>query len=201
MMLAVCTATCGAGAPGPVPPGETGQPLGAAARRALAHVRARPAELGVTPADVEDVVVSSETTSEASGVTHVYLLQRYRGIEIANAVLTVNVGRDGTVLNAAGTFYRNIAASANRPRKTLAAADAAGRAAALLEVTLGPAELRRIPAKRVYHPVNPGTLRLAWQVEIETPDGQHHWVLTIDAVSGELLDKFDRVVSHQEGPE
>jgi hypothetical protein len=50
----------------------------------------------------------------------------------------------------------------------------------------------------VYHPVARDRLRLAWQVEIETPDGDHHWVVTVDAVSGALLDKFDRIVSDQE---
>lgn len=189
VLAAVCTATCATAAP-------SGQPRSAAADRALAHVRGRPAEFNVTSADLDDVIVSSETVSKSSGVTHVYLQQRYGGIDIANAVMTVNVARDGTVLAANGTFYGNLAGAANRPDKTLAAGDAIARAAKYVGVALAPAERRKIPAKRVYHPVTPESLRLAWQVEIEMPDGQHHWVLTIDAVSGDLLDKFDRVVSH-----
>jgi Zn-dependent metalloprotease len=201
LALAVCTATCALAAPRQRGMAAPAQPSTEAGARAVAYVRAHAADLGATAADLEDVVVSSETVSASSGVTHVYLRQRYRGTEINTADVTVNIARDGRVLNAVGTFFRNLAASVNRPGKTLDAGEAVARAATYVDVTLAAGERRKIPAKLVYHPVTPGTLRLAWQVEIETPDAQHGWVLTVDAVSGALLHKYDRVVSDQERTE
>jgi extracellular elastinolytic metalloproteinase len=161
-------------------------------------VRRNAATLGLSPADLDDVVVSSETRSEASGVTSVYLSQRFRGIEIIGANLTVNISRDGSVLNLAGEFVARIAAGVNATRPTLRAPDALDRAAGYADVTLTPDERRALHPRLVFHQVPAGRLRLGWLVEIETRDAQHVWVVTVDAVSGALLDKHDRVVSQQE---
>jgi extracellular elastinolytic metalloproteinase len=169
-----------------------------ASARALAHLRAHAPSLGVAPADLADLVVTNEAVSRQTGVTHVYVRQRFRAVEIIGADVTVSIAPDGTITHQAGSLVANLAAAANRPRSTLQKQDAVGRAARHAGLTLPEDERNVRPARRVYHPVAAGKLRLAWQVEIETPDGEHLWVITIDAVSGALLDKFDRIVSRPE---
>jgi extracellular elastinolytic metalloproteinase len=174
------------------------QPHTATSTRALEYVRAQATTLGVSATDLSDLIVTSETTSTQTGVTHVYIRQRFRAIEIVGADITVTIARNGSITHQAGALVPRVAAAANRPPSTLTRQDAATRAAKHVDVSLSEAERTTRPAKLVYHPVAAGTLRLAWQVDIETRDGDHQWVITIDAVSGALLDKFDRVVSHQE---
>ena len=58
---------------------------------ALAYVSANPADLGVTSADVADLYATSTVKSRHSGVTHVNLNQRFRGLEVFGAHATVNV--------------------------------------------------------------------------------------------------------------
>jgi extracellular elastinolytic metalloproteinase len=169
-----------------------------AAVQAIEYLRARADALALEPADLDDVVVTSETTNERTGVTHVYLRQRYRGVEISGADLTVNVSRDGHVLNHVGQFVASVRSAVNQPASTLTAAQAVSAAARHLGVRLSRHERTSIPAKRIYHPAGRRDLRLAWEVEIKTRDGQHWWVATVDAATGALLDKSDRVVSSKE---
>lgn len=171
------------------------QPTTATAARALAYVRAHATALGVSAADLSDLAVTGETANSQTGVTHVYVRQRVRGIEIVGADITVSIARDGSIVHQAGALVPRVATAANRPRSTLTKHEAATRAAKHVGVTLSDAERKTRPAKLVYHPTAPGTLRLAWQVDVETSDGAHEWVITVDAVSGAVLDKFDRVVS------
>ena len=46
---------------------------------------------------------------------------------------------------------------------------------------------RAIPAELVWLPLESGAVRLAWTVEIEQTDGQHWWVVRVDAATGAVL--------------
>jgi Zn-dependent metalloprotease len=191
LLFLCCTLACAATSP-------SLQAQTATATRALAYLREHATSIGVTPADLSDLIVTSETPSQQSGVTHVYVRQRFRGVEIVGADVTVSVARDGSITHQAGALVRDVRGAANRTRPVLSRHDAVVRAAKHVDTPLTADAARARPAKLVYHPVAAGQLRLGWQVDIETPDGDHQWVLTIDADSGALLDKFDRVVSDQE---
>jgi Zn-dependent metalloprotease len=191
LSIGVCTFACATAS-------ISHQAQSVASSRALAYVRAQAPSLGVAAADLADLVVTSETVSPQSGVTHVYVRQRFRGIAIVGADITVTIPRDGRITHQAGALVPNVAAAANRPRTTLSRRDAVARAATHVDVELPPAARAKPPAMLVYHPIDLTNLRLGWQVELETPDGEHHWVVTVDAVSGALLDKFDRIASNEE---
>ena len=180
---------------------------------ALEYVRTHAVDLGVTAADLDDVVVTSDTTS-SSGAAHVYLRQRYRGIPIWSADLTVTIAADGRVIGHDGRFVARLAAAA--PRVTPKLTPLAAFAAAAKHLELAPTEPVRIvrepkgPAREgllsdggiatdpikvelVFYPSDPSTIRLAWVVEIEERSGDHWWVAFVDADTGALLHKLDRV--------
>jgi extracellular elastinolytic metalloproteinase len=188
LIAGACSLACAAMAL----PAQTPSP---AAERALRYVRAHASALGVTPDDLSDITVTGETASPHTGVTHVYVRQRFNGIEIAGADVTVHIAPNGTMTHQAGSLISNVASAANRPRPALSRSDAIARAAKEAGVALSRTDLKKRSAKQVYHPVAPDRLRLGWQVDIEIPDGSHHWAITVDAESGAILDKFDRVVS------
>lgn len=87
-----------------------GAPAGTAPLQiALEHLRRNARKLGLTAADVADPLVTDQYTDSDTGITHIYLRQRYKGTEVANADLSVHVMRDGTVLSTAGGFVPDFA--------------------------------------------------------------------------------------------
>jgi Zn-dependent metalloprotease len=79
---------------------------------ALSYVQTNKKKLGVTGADLREITVSNTVVSQHTGVTHVYLQQRHRGIDVWNAIINVNVAADGTVISAGSTFVESIASAA-----------------------------------------------------------------------------------------
>ena len=188
----------------------------AAADAALADLRSRVLDLGLVRGDVDDLVVTSEGFSSHTKVTHVYVRQRYQGIDIWRADMTVNVGPDGAILNRTGTFVRAVARAVGRTTPVIDARAAFRAAAAHLELSpttdprvvkppqgparstvldAGEAVAGPIPVRLTYWPHADGRLRLAWVLEIEPRDGSHRWLVFVDAETKEVLDKHDLVLS------
>ena len=69
----------------------TGPAQGEPSDIAVGYVNARKADLGLTSGDVADLVVRDEVRSSHNGVTHLYLRQRHRGVEVFNGDLDVHV--------------------------------------------------------------------------------------------------------------
>jgi len=181
---------------------------------ALRYLQQNKQELGLAGSDIADVVVSSTVLSSHTGVTHVYLQQRYRGIEVWNGILTVNVAADGRVISGGSRFFSNIAPAAGGQSAKKAALDAVNAAAG--HVNLRPARpfevlarrggpaaattlsdggiaAKPIEAKLVWVPVD-RAVRLAWLLEIEETGGDHWWQALVDAETGASLGQYDLVV-------
>ena len=173
---------------------------------ALDHVTTNAADLGVTRADVANLAVTSSYRSSASGVTHVNLNQRFRGLEVFGGHVTVNVGRDGKVVFAAGSLADGLTSGASGdedlgPTQAVEAAaegleladpanlrvlSQSGGAAQKTVVSNGGISEGPIAARLGWQPTADG-LRLAWQVTIDDSSDVHLWNATVDAETGELL--------------
>jgi hypothetical protein len=185
-----------------------------AAGAALDYVARNRQQLGLSAADVREMTVSSTVESAHNNVTHVYLQQRYRGIDVWNAIMTVNVRADGTVLSAGSRFVSNVAAAAGSQQARRSAQTAAQEAAGHLgmqpslplvvlrqrggsdeAVTLsaGGIAARPIESKLVWLPVA-GRVRLAWDVRIDDLNGDHWWHAFVDAETGASLGQVDLIV-------
>jgi extracellular elastinolytic metalloproteinase len=177
---------------------------------ALAHVRANAADLGVGAADVAELRVATAYRSAHNGVTHVNLNQRYAGLEVFGAYVTVNVASDRRVVFAAGNLKDGLRLAgpglpAFGPRAAVEAASASLDLAAPtgLRVLRGPDGASRetlvsaggiseapIPVRLGWAPTSAG-LRLAWQAVIDDAASSHLWAATVDATTGALLDAQD----------
>jgi extracellular elastinolytic metalloproteinase len=179
---------------------------------ALAWLRTRPEAISARPGDLAEFVVADQYRSERSGVTHLVLRQRIRGIEVWNGDLQINVASDGRIVSAHDGFVRREAARPVAPRlaarqAVLHAAQALGLprgvAPALLDPAHGSAQAQRfapgalsrrpIPAELVYYPLASGELRLAWNLEIEPAGLRHAWSINVDAETGEIHSLVDWV--------
>ena len=192
---------------------DAGIPNIPAVQVAIRYVADHREELGLTQADLEDLAVTDAYTSDHTGVSHVYLRQRYKGIEVYGANINVNVASDGKVLSHGSDFVPNLTSLVNRtspvldpvaatlaaaaaveltPTSPLAVLNQGGDVAQKIVLSSGGISLSPISAKLVYQPVE-GAVRLAWEVEIEEVTQRHWWSLRVDAETGALLSKDDFV--------
>ncbi|HET9316714.1 MAG TPA: M36 family metallopeptidase [Vicinamibacteria bacterium] len=198
----------------------TGPQSGAPLDLALKYVRAHAQDYGLRESDLADMVVTRQSTSNVSGITRIVLTQRFNGIEVWNGVISIAVARDGSIINLGNNFVSNLAAQAAGQDAAISPADAVAFAAADLGLpapdsveTLRPAvgpdratvltgggiSQQDIQAKLTFEPKAKGGARLAWNVVIYELDSQHWWNVRVDAVSGDVLDKNDWVVSDNWG--
>lgn len=183
---------------------------------ALDYVQRNRQQLGLTASDLADVTVTDRYVSQHTGVTHIYLRQRYRGVEVFDGNINVNVAKDGSVINLGNSFVGRLAAAVNSQSPNRTAEDAVRGAAGHLGLTItrplvvreargGPARevvlsdggvsLAPIPAKLVYERVSADRVHLAWNLEIYELGAQHWWNLRVDAASGQVLGKTDYVAN------
>jgi hypothetical protein len=181
---------------------------------AYQYVERNQQRLGLDRSDTAEMVVSSQVASEHNGVTHVYLQQRYRGIDVYNGILNVNVLYGKEVLSAGNRFVRGVQTAAGEqsarqtPLQAIRAAaahlglsakqpfavlDTLGGDSRQTTISDGGVAVRPIDAKLVWYPVA-GGLRLAWSLEIEESARPHWWVAFVDATSGAVLGQEDLVV-------
>lgn len=200
-------------------PGEigflTGPQEGKPAEIALNFLRQHSDMFNLTASDVADVTITDQYTSQDTGVTHVYFVQRLNGIEVFNGVFNVNVMPDGRILNPGNRFVSGLSQKALGTVPSLTAVQATEKAANYLRLPLttslqiveskegaaqevvlsdGGISQNPIPAKLVYDVSTNGDVRLAWNVIIYQKDSTHWWNIRIDAATGEFLSKNDWVV-------
>ncbi|MEL7362393.1 MAG: M36 family metallopeptidase, partial [Bacteroidota bacterium] len=192
---------------------------------ALRHVAQHADALGVTDADVADLVVTDAVPSRRSGLTYVYVRQAVGGIEVLGTELTVAVDRNGAVVHRAGTLTRDLAAKTPTVRLRLDAPESVRRAASHLGVdsprlrklaqAMGAgrattfaqtdAVLTRILSRLVF--VQPEfartgddtAYRLAWRVEIAPRSAGRLYHLYVDAATGAEVRRDDLTVDEHAG--
>ena len=185
-----------------------------AADIALDHVKQNRQQLGLSGSDVDEIAISDTVQSAHNGVTHVYLQQQHRGIDVYNGLINVNVARDGSVLSAGNRFVANLAAAAAgqnakkaaldavtaaaahlglKPSKAFSVLDTKGGAAARTTISEGGIAAKPIDAKLLWVPTG-DAVRLAWSLEIEEASGDHWWNAFVDAENGASLGAYDLII-------
>jgi extracellular elastinolytic metalloproteinase len=190
-----------------------GQPL----QIALAYLNAHAADLGLTPTDLQNVVVANQYTDSDTGISHVALQQTVNGLDVASAYMTVGLTAQGEVISAGGSFVPNLSSllpPGSSLTPSIGAVDAVNAAARMLGLTptqdpvvvsaagdiaqtctisAPGVSLDDIPAHVQYVPTPDGSAVLAWDVVLRTPDGQHWYDLTISGNAGTMVTQNDWV--------
>lgn len=164
--------------------------------------------------DVSDISVVSQSFSKSLQAYNVYVQQRHQGIKLFNSNSPFLI-KDGAVLSAKLSFTENASAKVNSVSPSISAVNAISKAAnwlglqnpsslSLLETlsdhsyvfSNGNISLYDIPVELVYQKMDDtGALKLAWDLSIYLLDGSHYYNVRIDALSGNLLETNDWVVS------
>ncbi len=189
----------------------TGPNAGDAHDVAMAYISSNLDALGLTAADLDGIAVQDRYTTRHNGVTHLYFHQRSGGIDVYNAIFTVNVAADGSIISVNNRFVGDLAAKVGGGGPALSDRQAIERAAthfaldpaglAPLETAGGPdqravfagAGLSRenIPVRLVYQPLEDGRVRLAWLTSLYMLDSPDFWNVRVDALTGEVLGQYN----------
>lgn len=162
-------------------------------------------------------IVTSEHVSRTSGTHHVYFRQLLNGLEINGSESSIHINSDGSVLTKHLNFIDNITQREQggiAPGLTaIQALEAAAselnynitenlnvieKKAGINQETLiskGGISISEIPAKLVYHKLDNGTIKLAWDLSIEHTSKLEWYSLKVDAHSGEILNQINWTVS------
>jgi extracellular elastinolytic metalloproteinase len=164
---------------------------GVAQAAAPAALQAERARLALSRSDIADVVVTDRYVDRDTGVTHLYLRQRHRGLDVIDGTMTLTLARDGSVAAVGDRFVRGLELKARgvTPRKTGAEA----RSAAAKSLRAGRLAGGAPKPRLVYAKSGAGDVRLAWNVRIAPADGEHLWDAAVDAQSLALLSAADWV--------
>ena len=193
----------------PLTPRAVGAPEDVARRFLTRHARA----FGLEPADVGGLTAGAISSRGASGLVAVNLRQFVQGIRVFGADVRVYLTPAGEIVRVTSSAAPGGAAV---PAVTLTAEQAARIAAADIRpefeapsrVLRGPDGLDRrtvldrgafaadVEAALVWFPAQ-GSLRLAWQVLVEPPGFSQKYDVLIDAATGELLYRRNRVLYAQ----
>lgn len=195
---------------------RAGDPLGIA----LDYLRGRTEQWGLTPADLAQPSLTSQYIDDDTGIYHGYLRQTAYGLPVVNADFSVAVAANGAVISIGGGFVADLEARLAGARVAGPILDpvaAIAHAATDLGLELeeppveeypvnGPAlsftftapslSIDPIVARLQYAPTEDGTAVLAWGFVLQTPDLEHWYDLSVDAMTGEIVALADWIDSH-----
>lgn len=177
---------------------------------ALAHLVANAEDFGLTEDDLADYIVTDQYSDDHNGVTHIYLQQIYQSLPILGSDISVNIGPDGTVLNAYSSFVPDVISLELSATPTLTADEAYSTLSTELhhaieefgdhghgaftdagEVVDDEAELTlvrtEIPDRLQWVQTDDGSLELTWAINVQ--EGlSGWWDPSVSATTGEVVD-------------
>ena len=100
---------------------------------ALTHIEENAKDWDLNPSDIQDVYLNKSFTSAHNQVTHLYLSQRYQGIEIYNAINSIHIDVNDNVAFAENRFISDL----DEKVKSLSIKINANKALDLVQMDLG----------------------------------------------------------------
>ena len=74
----------------------------------LTYLKTHAAQLGMSPTDVDNSIVTSQYTDGGTGLTHIYLRQQVNGLPVINSDFDVSVNASGEVTSAGGGYVPSL---------------------------------------------------------------------------------------------
>lgn len=168
--------------------------------------------LNVSASDVNDWIVQDEYLSKKSQTIQLHIKQRYGGVEVYNGTANFSI-KDDKVIFVGNSLVADLAEKVSTTTPSLSVEEAIASAAVQLDIpspsgiTLletvatnsyiydaGAASQEKVPVKLVLQPVEEGTLKIAWDLALLTPDGNHWWNVRVDATTGQIISKNDWMI-------
>ncbi|MDP5169364.1 MAG: T9SS-dependent M36 family metallopeptidase [Bacteroidia bacterium] len=188
---------------------------------AISYIQQKHDDFGLTAEDLGELLITDEYVSGKSGNTHIYLRQAHQGIGIYGANMNICLGKNQEVLVLHNAAFQGIASRIRHTSPALSPEEAL-RSVALQFAWPTPSDLtliqaatgadshtilqarsiseEKIPMRLMYVMDSNGQLRLSWDLSVLTMAADHWWSIRVDAITGEILDQLDWMLSCQFGP-
>ncbi len=173
----------------------------------IQHIKKHQAEWGLSDLDIQDLRISNLYQTKSTGVTHLYLNQRYKGIDVLRNLINITIDQNGKAYNVGHRFTSNLQEKINTTEPNITAKKAVILAATYIglrdiesprikeekglnETIFDKGNLSEedIKVQLCYHTMNDGQLRLAWNLAIRLLTKSDFPSLRIDALTGEVLE-------------
>jgi extracellular elastinolytic metalloproteinase len=169
--------------------------------------------LHLTDADIASYLVTDEYTPNDKKLTHLYLQQTVQNIPIYNALVNFSIQPDGSVLYVGNRFVYNAAARINTTTPSISVEQAIAKAASDVNLSIQQVQLvratnhftqeyrcegvanGRITVKKLFEATKQGNLKLVYEVSMVELGHHHAWRVSVDALTGSILSKKDRVIA------
>ncbi len=170
-------------------------------------------ELGLTKADVQNMVITDLNRNNNNGWVQIYFGQTHKGIQVNNAVINLNVKPDGSVPFYGNTFIPNFRSKVDSDIVLLNASQAINSAAYELgveEITepvalksddklgrqyfVAPYAVDKISAEMKYIKIADGSYRTSWEIYIAEKNSADTWYSYVDGVDGSILSKRNNTI-------
>lgn len=168
--------------------------------------------------DVQSWELESYANSTSTGIENFYIRQTYQGVPVFNSTSNVWI-KNNEVLDVKLGFVKNLSTKINTILPQLSAIQAIESAHSILGETIvnhevievknnektfiltnGNSQEDFVTANLVFQLLEEN-VKLAWELSYYSPDYKHYWNLRIDALNGDLLEKFDLTISCNFGDE
>lgn len=168
----------------------------------------------LNPTDTDDWVITDEHISKTSGVHHIYIQQRYQGIEIFKANASFHFLANGHLLKQSNHFIPNIDQKVQVSFNAISAKTAIAAIAKTMNYPLSQIEVvannvngnqtiwsdggisrRDIPSKPIYVLNEQNQLILSWDISIYEKDAPNWWSFKVDAQTGKILAQDNWVIN------
>jgi hypothetical protein len=176
------------------------------------YLNSNTAKSGLSASDVSDWIIESEGIS-SNTTTNCYVLQRHNGVEIYRAISVFSI-KNGKVVLSNTQFVTQVAKKITSKKSALSSLQALAKAYEYLKINttspflvLEEKEKNKsvisngfdkgepVLANLVYYKSKNESLVLAWNFIICTSKPEHKWSICIDAATGKVLEKKDRIIS------
>ena len=178
------------------------------------YIEQTASQYDLSETDIQDWIITSQHTSKQSGITHVYGIQQFKGIEVHNATFGLHFFNQNKVVAFDTKFISDLSdkiSSSNRSASIsaqkaveLAAKELGLKSDVKFEILSAPQGIERrqtieakqisetpIAAKLMYHAINSSEIVLTWDLYIKELGGEHAWSLKLDANSGKIVHQQD----------
>ena len=164
--------------------------------------------------DISDIGVADLFLTKHNQVTHVYLLQRYNGIDVDRAMINVAVTKEGKAFTIGHRMIQNLASKIVASNAEFGATDAVVKAATHLGLQwegtptmkertrkgvyifeAGEYAKQAIHVKQNYVLHEDGRVYLAWNVLFDVAKSDDYWNLQLNARDGSILQQSNFTVS------
>lgn len=175
------------------------------------YVRSNLDKWELTTSDIQDMAVSSSYTDQKTGISRVYFNQQYNGIPVYNAILNLNINKNGQVFFTGNRFVGRLSEKVNTTIPIISASQALEKLAAHLGLPTEDIQLVGQSAANVFvfekgnmatedikvklsYQVVDESVRLAWNVTLFPVNSSDMWDSRVDAVTGKVLNETNWTV-------